>query len=392
MDGEVELSVIVPVYNTEKYLERCLDSILSQTYEVGEIVCVDDGSTDSSGKILDRYACDDKRFKIIHKENGGLVNARKTGLLSAKGTYIAYVDSDDWIDHKMYEKMIEIMRKTDADIVVTETIRDYGKHQVIENIYIPEGVYEGERLKRDLLGNLVSVETFFQSNISVVLCNKLFKREHLLPYQMNVHEELEMGEDLACCYPCMLDAERIAVTHDSYYHYCIRKESMAGTRKDDEGKKMEILFQALHKEFFRHLEVPNIMQQFMFLKYQYLLLRQPEEVLSWEDGLLFPFGRLGKRDKVVIYGAGRFGGELKKYLEKRGADIVAWVDENDSGEVKEPQCLQYLEFDKVIIAVLRSEFVEQIKKKLIVNVEEKTILSIDARLLSEKSGRECEYI
>ena len=97
------VTVIVPVYNVENYLQQCIDSIIGQSYKYLEIILVDDGSTDGSGKICDEYANQDNRIKVIHKQNGGLVSARKAGLKEATGKYIAFVDSDDWIDTDMYE-------------------------------------------------------------------------------------------------------------------------------------------------------------------------------------------------------------------------------------------------------------------------------------------------
>lgn len=97
------ISIIVPVYNVEKYLERCIESIVNQTYKDIEIILVDDGSPDNCSVICDRYAEKDNRIKVIHKQNGGLINARKSGLEIAQGDYIGFVDSDDWIEPEMYE-------------------------------------------------------------------------------------------------------------------------------------------------------------------------------------------------------------------------------------------------------------------------------------------------
>ena len=101
------ISVIVPVYNVEQYLDRCVCSILNQTYQNLEIILVDDGATDSSGRMCDEYAKRDERIKVVHKQNGGLSDARNAGLAAATGEYIGYVDSDDWIEPDMYEKMYE---------------------------------------------------------------------------------------------------------------------------------------------------------------------------------------------------------------------------------------------------------------------------------------------
>ena len=111
------ISVLIPVYNVEQYLERCLDSVMASTYQQLEIICVDDGSTDRSGMILDRYAAKDNRIKAIHQENTGLSGARNTGLEEASGEYISFIDSDDWIHPCFFEYLMRVMEKENADVV-----------------------------------------------------------------------------------------------------------------------------------------------------------------------------------------------------------------------------------------------------------------------------------
>ena len=122
MSSEPLISVVVPIYNTEKYLRKCFDSIINQTYKNLQIILVNDGSTDNSGSICDEYAAKDNRIQFIHKNNGGLVSARKAGLKLAIGEYFATVDSDDWIEPNMYEEMLSNLIQTDADFVNTGVI------------------------------------------------------------------------------------------------------------------------------------------------------------------------------------------------------------------------------------------------------------------------------
>ena len=113
-----KISVIIPVYNREKSLKKCLDSVMGQTYKNLEIILVDDGSKDSSGVICDEYAAGDSRIKVIHQQNAGVAAARNAGLAMATGDYIGWVDSDDWIEPDMYECMLDNAQKYEADIVV----------------------------------------------------------------------------------------------------------------------------------------------------------------------------------------------------------------------------------------------------------------------------------
>ena len=114
-----KVSVIIPIYKVEKYLSRCLDSVVNQTLEDIEIVLVDDGSPDSCPEICDRYAKKDSRIKVIHKKNEGLGYARNSGMLIATGEYIAFLDSDDYVSKDMYEKVYSELKRTDADCCVT---------------------------------------------------------------------------------------------------------------------------------------------------------------------------------------------------------------------------------------------------------------------------------
>ena len=116
--NEELISIIVPVYNVEAYIHQCIKSIIEQSYKNLEIILVDDGSKDKSGKICDDYARKDKRIKVIHKKNGGLSDSRNAGITVATGKYIAFVDSDDWIEKNMYEKMYNECEKFGADICI----------------------------------------------------------------------------------------------------------------------------------------------------------------------------------------------------------------------------------------------------------------------------------
>ena len=162
------ISVIVPVYNVEKYFDACINSIISQTYKELEIILVDDGSTDSSGRLCDQYAKKDSRIKVIHKENGGVSSARNTGIDIATGEYITFVDADDYIDANMYETLYEMAIKTGAEIVEC----DFVYRKVPENV--KNQVYEISGLKA--LEKLYSDDTEY-GILTVSPCNKIFKRD-----------------------------------------------------------------------------------------------------------------------------------------------------------------------------------------------------------------------
>ena len=144
------ISVIVPIYNIASYLRRCVESLLSQTFSDLEILLVDDGSTDGSGALCEEYRKKDGRIRVIHKENGGLVSARKAGLRAAGGAYIAYVDGDDFVEPDMYERMYAELVKQAVDVVMCGRFEDTG--DVSREVFhgIPEGRYGKAELLKEV--------------------------------------------------------------------------------------------------------------------------------------------------------------------------------------------------------------------------------------------------
>lgn len=138
----INISVIVPVFNNERYLKRCLDSIIGQSLSNIEIILIDDGSTDKSGKICDMYAVTDKRVKVIHQKNAGVSAARNTGISIAVGEYIGFVDSDDWIEKQMYEKMFFEAKRSNSDVVMCDatTVFEKGRTQSDTIIQLSENL------------------------------------------------------------------------------------------------------------------------------------------------------------------------------------------------------------------------------------------------------------
>ena len=144
---EKMISVIVPVYNVEEYLDNCIKSISSQTYANIEILVIDDGSTDDSSLKCDQWAKKDKRIRVIHKLNGGLADARNVGIEMANGEYLLFVDSDDYIERNMCEIMIKAMESSQADIVISGFCWEYVSNTIVQSISLPHGsIVEREKI------------------------------------------------------------------------------------------------------------------------------------------------------------------------------------------------------------------------------------------------------
>ena len=203
------VSVIIPVYNVEKYLEQCLDSVLNQTYQNLQIILVDDGSTDRCPQICDQYAAMEQRVEVIQRKNGGLTVARNTGLTAVKGEYIGFVDSDDWIHPEMYRHLVEILEKTDADISTVEVVKTTGE---IQPVHEPVAV--------KVLSQQEFAKVFFKigsQKIVYYVWNRLYKKELLEPDHFE--ERFSIGEDVVASYKAWTKAEKIAESNQPMYYY-----------------------------------------------------------------------------------------------------------------------------------------------------------------------------
>jgi len=142
------ISIIVPVHNSQDYLDTCLRSICNQTYNNIEIIIIDDGSSDNSGILCDTYASDDSRIRVIHKKNTGLVAARKTGIENARGEYITFVDSDDYIDLDSYETLMRKLDMRKPDIILYNLVEEYPDHSCEKHNHFREGLYTKEDIRK----------------------------------------------------------------------------------------------------------------------------------------------------------------------------------------------------------------------------------------------------
>lgn len=223
MKNESLISVIIPIYNVAKYLPKCLDSVLAQTYKNLEIILVDDGSLDDCGKICDEYAANDSRIKVIHKKNGGVSSARNAGLDMVTGDLIAFVDPDDYIAPNMYETMLACMERTKSDIVMCG-IKNVYPNEKIKISKIPqkeEFIYENPA-------------QFFKDFVRIgvcqvgVACNKLLKREIITGNRFD--ENLVRAEDLNFLLDAIVKKPRITFCPQVLYFYLQRTDSAVKQR------------------------------------------------------------------------------------------------------------------------------------------------------------------
>ena len=219
-----QISIVVPVYNVENCLSYCVESLRQQTYKNIEIILVDDGSTDSSGEICDQYAREDDRIKVLHIENGGLSNARNTGVKESSTDWIVFIDSDDYYDHRAIEYLVDLRDKYRVDLVATPVIevRNYENSDFLGDF---REKYSGKLNRRTALK-----EMFYGNYVGTHSGGKLYKKEILLqfPYPNGM-----LYEDLALAYEHIAFCENIAVSDLNLYKYYRRPGSIVNSKYSD---------------------------------------------------------------------------------------------------------------------------------------------------------------
>lgn len=241
------ISVIVPVYNSEKYLKRCIDSILNQTYKAIELILVDDGSPDNCGKICDEYAKKDKRVRVIHKTNAGVSAARNSGLEIASGNYATFVDSDDYIEPEMYGNMMEKVHQYNCDVVMCDCIKDFTDHSEIYTHDIRAGFYDKEQLVNEYYPHLLMMENVeYPATISNWLI--LFNRNKLgnLRYVVGVR----YSEDLLFGAQLVYNTDSFYyMKEQAYYHYYMNPTSATHKFTVDKWNDYKTLHFEINKYF-----------------------------------------------------------------------------------------------------------------------------------------------
>lgn len=221
------ISIVLPIYNVENYIEKCMESVLNQTYKNIEIILVDDGSPDNCPIICDQYVKEDNRVKVVHKENGGLSDARNAGIKVANGDYITFIDSDDYVDKDYVEFLYNTIEETDADIAIGGHRVIYDSGKIIEKETHENSVLEPKKVLERIL---------YDDGIDLSAWGKLYKR-----YLFNdiKFPKGRLFEDSATTYMLVDKANKIAINSISKYNYIIRKNSISNAKFSP--KKMDLI-------------------------------------------------------------------------------------------------------------------------------------------------------
>lgn len=382
------ISVIVPVYNSEKYVGQCIESLINQTFKQIEFLLIDDGSTDSSGVICDLYASKDDRITVVHKQNGGLVSARKKGMSLARGNIIGYVDGDDWIEKTYFENAYNALIENDADIVVSGFKRDlFEKSDIVLNTF-KSGLYEGDNLL-ELKKNCLSCGSFFNHGVYTFLWNKIFKKDLVYNKQLSVDDSIIIGEDASVVYPAIFDSNKIVITNDCSYHYRQREDSILKRKYSFSYDFLQIksaysyFEKLLSNKDYQKYGFGNQIKDYLVWMYIFRLFGDTE--LYELNQTMMPYSKDFYGKTISLYCAGNYGQQLYKRLEQSDfCEIIDWVDvdywlyRRMGLNVNDPSQLNN-NTDFVVIASINSEQANEIKKQLSLDgIDEKKIITIDA--------------
>jgi glycosyltransferase involved in cell wall biosynthesis len=383
----VEISVIVPIYRIEKYLPKCVNSLLNQSFFNFELILVDDGSPDNCPEICDDYAKKDTRIKVIHKVNGGLVSARKEGLKSAKGKYVTFVDGDDWVDEFYLDIMYKLADANNADLVVTGHFREFdGKIETIKPKNV--GIYNEKELKSIILPKAIYNGEFCEHGISTYVWNKLFKKELLDQILFNVPNDVVMGEDAAITFSYLTITKSLVISSTPLYYYRQRHDSIVKSVENPKTEyyRLGLLMNYLQSKLKISLDENTIKEQITYYLYSQILVRSGGLIYG-EDGkqMFNPFLNIEPNSRVVVYSSGSFGQHiLSTNIKNNYFEVVNWIDvdyhELKIGDnyVKPISSVGDTEYDYLIIATINPSYHKDIKKELsLMGVDDKKIVKIN---------------
>ncbi len=243
----MKVSVIVPVYNTSKYLKRCLNSISNQSLTDIEIIIINDGSTDSSLNIIKEFINNDSRIKLINKDNGGLSSARNAGLKIASGEYIVHIDSDDWIESSYLFDAYENAVNYNLDIVVTDVYWDWDNKKI--EYHKDLDILEGK-----IISSEEYLDLFFTGKVRSSVWNKMYRRELYICNGIYHPENISLGEDMSTTPRLAFYADRIGKINHAYVHYIQNQDSITKNATEKNLNEIKIALEIL-KVFFKNRDM-----------------------------------------------------------------------------------------------------------------------------------------
>lgn len=365
------ISVIVPVFNVEAYVETCIRSIMEQTYRNLEIIIVDDGSTDNTGNICKSLAQEDDRIIVISQKNGGVVRARNTGIEKASGKYMGFVDGDDWIEKDMYEQMVKGI--SGGDLLCAGYVRHLnGKLIKCREKHVKvsfDSLEEMGFLWKNMMANIGTPA------IMPYMTNKLLVTDIVRNVYQNVNEHIRFDEDGAFIYLYILECRSVRFLDIFGYHYVDRKGSARNMEDRYFFENIQNFYLSLYPAFEKHYLRDALISQLQRYVIAMLYLHLNAKLCLGDEARLlhyiYPYyGRL-RGSRVVLYGAGKVGQDYYLHIKRyRENTLAGWVDKSYEKyqavglPVQPVKLLETVEYDYVILGIKDEEVVAEIRDEL----------------------------
>lgn len=389
MSGEtIKISIIVPIYNVEDYVKPCIESIIGQTYRNLEIILVDDGSTDHCPEICDDYAKKDERIHVIHKQNGGLVSARKAGVAAATGDYVLGVDGDDWIEKDRMEVLVrEGILPSHADMIyLSGFVMEFEEENIQHGFDIPIKLFGNNEIESEVFPLMLKGG---KANIIGTLWSWAIRRELLLKNQMLVDDRVSYQEDFLCVCFCLLDAKSVMTIQQGGYHYIQRASSITYQIMPPIDKNLLIIkawYQILQNQLKQKCASEKIRERCDRIAIKHMMHYGYDLLLQAFPNSLFPFPNVNSGSRIVVYGAGKIGHYLIQHLDKtKKYSVVLWVDQDQSlptvpgYAIHSRDAIFLTDYDFIVVAILDADVAKEVKRSLILDgIPEDKIATMDA--------------
>lgn len=372
MASKKKLTVIVPLYNQEKYIKHCIESIMYQSYKNIDILIVDDGSTDNSYEICKKLAEQDKRIYIIQQENKGLSGARKTGIEYASTDYVTFVDADDFIMLDAYAFAEEAMEK-DIDMIFFEISRYFDDDNIKREFHIlQEGYYDRNRIKQQVYPRLIWDFSRNTPGIECSQCVRLVKRVLAIQAYERLNKSFYYGDDVAITYPLHTIINDMQVINQSFYMHRQRKNGVAPYIKGlaflDETYSLYKYLYGFFKPYFNQAEFEKQIEYIYIYSVNLRKIKYNDYHL--ERQFLFPFDKIERGKSIILYGAGMVGKSYYAQITQLNyCRNILWVDKNAAmmadDRINDIMCINNGVYDYVLIAIENKNICMEVCEELV---------------------------
>ncbi len=379
-----KISVCVPAYNVEDYIEECINSILHQTLKDIEVIVVDDGSTDNTGHILDTMK--DDRLRVFHKSNGGPVSARRYAVNAATGEYVTFVDSDDFISEKACETLYQGALDSGAEVIFDQSYFSVHNSDItIVSKRLEPGLYSVENNNMEYIWNHLWGD--YEDRIAQSACMSLYKREAAANVWRAVPDELMLTEDHAFIAVLAVTVKSMYIIRKPLYYYRYRNNSLFHTAQPNVLSMIQRNYEFVSQYFGKHEYSKVLMKQ---LKYYVIQSLMELKFLSGTPitFYLFPYEKVPAGSRIILYGAAEVGGSYYNQLQQNHyCKLMCWSDirfeELKEKGVVSPDAILDTPYDYIVIAVLGGEQAVSIADGLVqkYNVDRERIIIHDPKSL-----------